>query len=511
MRECLHFSACSTENENVVMETGPTDLDVFEANVTTKTDKIYSNTLSIQPIRQISLPDTHIFTPTNSETPRSKTIHYDNMSAPAGLIPKSDTIPQQTHSSENDNDYWEFQDFRGTTQSKDLPSTASEESKGKVIDAEISKDINQKVNYTIETQVLQPVKLDLVMPTLNWPDPGEVKETFDDFTDFVSNSTPHDGKNESASQSATSTKLVSKNIDENLSTCDKLDDDFEMFQSAVPPIKSTTQPGISNMDRKLVHDNTTAGTLGITSNLSDFDGVFATTDKDKKSENISFPSTRSERVELSFKNVENSNMNELIFRSPTIPPATVPNANVLQPTIATPSGTKPSQQKMGQILQPLSLESYSQINWPNPGINLQDLSRFNPVESLQSLKSETSSQSKTASPVHSQKGFSNNQASDDDIWGEFVSSKPKQQTLPKKATTFADDDEWTDFVSSPINPHNGLNTISLNVHTNSGLQKSNTSKYQPKVNEIPLDIPTLNYITPKTTSQTYNERHFQNL
>ncbi|XP_063831331.1 uncharacterized protein LOC135080590 isoform X1 [Ostrinia nubilalis] len=506
--------ACSNENESVVVEPGPTDLDVFEASISSKPDKIYSNTLSIQPIRQINLPDTHIFTPTDSETPRSKTIHYDNRSAPAVLMPKTDNISPQAHNLEGDNDYWEFQDFRGASQCKDLPVTTNEKPIDKTNDPASSKDVTQKPNYTLETQVLQPVKVELIMPTLNWPNPGEVKETFDDFTDFMSNSSIKNDETEQMSENILSAELeVSKSTDVNkhndnltLGTSDKVDDDFEMFQSALPP-----QSGLSNMDKSLVHDKILVSHGA--NNLSDFDVVFASAEKDKKSENISLPYTRP--IENATKKVENvSSMNELIFSSQIIPPASVPISNVLQPTIASPSGTKPNQQKANQILQPLSLESYSQINWPNPGIDLQDLSRFNPVESLQSLKSETiNSQSKTASPVHSQKGFAN-QTSDDDIWGEFVSSKPKQPPLPKKVTTFADDDEWTDFVSSPsVNPHNGLNTISLNVHTNSSLQKSsNTSKYQPKANEIPLDIPSLNYITPKTTSQpSYNERHFQNL
>jgi hypothetical protein len=476
---------------------------VFEAP-STKTDKIYSSTLNIQPIRQINLPDTHIFTPTDSETPRSKTIHYDTTHSI--LMPQQvnvmktqpeGTSSQSSSNAENDSEYWEFQDFKGNT---DVTNQNEEHKPNEAI-----KDIQPKQNHTYETQVLQPIKLEPIMPTLNWPNPGEVKETFDDFSDFITKSAlisdnPISNlEQESGSNVEEESTVENKMFGEpSQKKSEQLDDDFDMFQSALPSTTNISQSETGNSAKSVVDQN-----------KSNLDTIFPKINH-IKSDNISLPNMRPiNDVKQITSNIPK--VDESKFKAPpNIKP--IINSNLLQPTLL-PSVTQQNQQNSGQILQPLSLESYSQINWPNPGIDLHDLSRFNPVESLQSLKNDASNLSKNSSPVHSQKNITNNQAPDED-WGEFVSSAPKPQQALKKQSTFVDDDEWTDFVSSPsVNPQNGLNTISLNVHTNSNIQKSsNSSKYPRKNNEIPLDIPTLNYITPKTSTQkAYNDRHFQNL
>lgn len=498
---------------------------MLEATVKPKPE-LFSSTINIQPLRQISLPDTHIFTPTDSETPRSKTIHYD--SSPSVLLPQnamesnkniSDTLNPQPSTStapDVDNEYWEFQDFKGASEtSASQPSEQSENA--------------STTKITHGTQLLQPIKLDPIMPKLNWPDPGEVKETFDDFSDFVSNS-PSTQDNEKHELSNPATLDNSKSSSEperpfatvrnetkmegsTSNAGDGFDDEFDTFQSALPTSKSTAEFNFTNFNSEAtLHVNTSPQKMP--QSLNDFDNVFP---KIPKSETISFSNPigpNNSLVQNPMPLPVNSITSENSVKSlPVMPTSSMSNTNLLQPTPASSSSTQ-SQQKSGQILQPLSLESYSQINWPNPGIDLQDLSRFNPVETLQSLKSDLSANnhSKGASPVH-QVNSTNSQASDDDIWGEFVSSKPKQQPPPKK-TTFADDDEWTDFVSSPsVKPQNGLNTISFNVHTNLSMQKTpNQGKYAKKNNQIQLDIPSLNYITPKSSShKTYNDKHFQNL
>ncbi|CAH0756432.1 unnamed protein product [Diatraea saccharalis] len=481
--------SCNVENESNAADSRPVDLDVFEAATSTNADKVYSSTLSIQPIRQINLPDTHIFTPTDSETPRSKTIHYDNNSSHNILLPQPilstvktqlNDLASKSSDLQNNDEYWEFQEFKSNSDiTSPVSNTKAEEG---------NKNPLPNANYIIETQVLQPIKMEPIMPTLNWPNPGEVKEIIDDFSDFVSKSVPINEKQECLSNNEIGNVKNENNLkDSSLKNSEHVEDDFDMFQSALPTTNQNT-----SMQK------------------TDFNPDFRTMEQ-LKSENISFSTTRpTENIIQKIGN--SSNLNEL--KSNTHPSGTqIPNSNILQPITVTPTTQQP-QQKAGQILQPLSLESYSQINWPNPGLDLQDLSRFNPVESLQSLKSDSSNHSKNSSPIHNQKMVPNSQT-DEDIWGDFVSIKPKtQQTLPKKAPVFADDDEWTDFVSSPsVNSQNGLNTISLNVDTNSSFQKSShPSKYPMKNNDIPLDIPTLNYITPKTTNQkSYNERHFQNL
>ncbi|KAI5643060.1 clathrin-binding box of aftiphilin, vesicle trafficking domain-containing protein [Phthorimaea operculella] len=472
--------ACNPDapSENPVIETGPTDLDVFEASTSSKPDKIFSSTLNIQPLRQISLPDTHIFTPTDSETPRSTTIHYDN--SPTVLLPqtvietKSETSFKSEHqtlppkaSADDTDEYWEFQDFKGskTAAPSNTPSSTSETSKP-----------NPNVVNPPQQTPTAPAPIVVNKPDLEIAGPSKV---------LAANERP--------------------------TTDTPGDDDFDTFQSALPSTSSVPF-NFSNVSKD---SNTTVGKPTISSPAppavtTDFDFAFPKVDNVKSNtisfENVNKPKESFVKTQLPIfpNNVEAMSL-------PVQVSSTVMNTGLLQPTPASMNATLPSQQKTGQILQPLSLESFSQINWPNPGIDLQDLSRFNPVETLHSLKSDLSvnSQSKVASPVHSQKnqkGASSNQSLDDD-WGDFVSSapKPQQPTVPKNLTTFADDDEWTDFVSSPsVKPQNGLNTISLNVHTNFQSKPIKLAKGK----KAPLEIPTLNYITPKSGNhKSYNDRH----
>ncbi|XP_026760573.2 uncharacterized protein LOC113519632 isoform X2 [Galleria mellonella] len=536
--------SCSNNSDKTVIEPTPTDLDVFEAAISTKADKVYSSTLSVQPIRQINLPDTHIFTPTDSETPRSKTIHYNCGPAPTVLIPKpvidnlqnkEDKINNSLDNVIGDTDeYWEFQDFKGTTDTNSSQPTVSLPQNQLQIKEDSICNTLPKSNIIYETQLLQPIKMEPIMPTLNWPDPGEVKETFDDFSNFISSSSTNNEKQDvrdtrTVNHNTSDITLIDKNvltvtkqIEQTLVVSDSYDDDFDTFQSALPSNSKTIfELNFNNLESKSSH-NVQSQNVSAPLRKTDFDVDFPVNDN-LKSDNISF-TNNAMLNDASSTNIDITSSQVLSTRTGTGVNPCVPleNTNMLQPTLtpytgqmqSTSSGLTQSQQKSGQILQPLSLESYSQINWPNPGIDLQDLSRFNPVESLQSLKSDsTSGHSKTASPVHNKKNIVNNQTVDDDIWGEFVSSKPKPQPTPPKKSSFVDDDEWTDFVSSPSVKPNGLNTISFNVHTNSSIQKSmNQNKYGMKNNEIPLDIPTLNYITPKTNNHnSYNDRHFQNL
>lgn len=524
------FPACNTENESAAVTPGPTDLDVFEATLPPK-DKIYSSTMGVQPLRQISLPDTHIFTPTDSEIPRSKTIHYDR--GPTVLLPQSVMVDNKIHTDnvntpstnpvENDiedNEYWEFQNFKSNSDTNSLPGSLSNSqqhiSQERKFETATTVNALPKPSIAYQTELLQPIKVEPAMPSLNWPDPGEVKGVFDDFSDFVSMpSHPAEKQDSSSSFPAPESHSETPSINrlDNLSVRaessvvptevktidDGFDDDFDTFKSALPP--KTDQ-------FKIALENTS-----LSSQITEFNNGSPKLDS-IKSDTISFPSILRPNEALTQNVNYFSNTTELTKKSP-LPSGTQMPTNLLQPTPA--SFTTPltqNQQKSAQILQPLSLESYSQINWPSPGIDLQDLSRFNPVETLQSLKSDlsVSGTNKVASPVHAKNTV--NQVQDDDVWGEFVSSKPKQQqSQPKKPSTFVDDDEWTDFISSTsVKPQNGLNTISLNVHTNSNIQKSVQNKFVKKSNQPPLDIPTLNYITPKTNPhKSYNDKHFQNL
>lgn len=526
-------SACNTESDSSNITPRPTDLDVFEAATSSKSDKIYSNTLGVQPMRQISLPDTHIFTPTDSEIPRSKTIHYDR--SPGVLLPQpalgdnnaqtdnsatlnANSVPEP--SSDSSNEYWEFQDFKGTINTTSLPASVNQSEVPQENKTEIATTL-PIANIAYQTNLLQPIKVEPSMPTLNWPDPGEVKVAYDDFSDFVSISSQSTEKQDSVEPAMPQIDADNINKSEHLNDLnektddvvteagkpksDIVDDDFDTFQSALPSNTAT---------------NDFKTTFGFTANqtpIDDFTDFNNGSPKNNmKSDNISFATTQRPSEALTPNVGYISNTTEFPNKSSlSLGPQIQPS--LLQPTPASFSATNTQNQRTtGQILQPLSLESYSQINWPSPGIDLQDLSRFNPVETLHSLKSDlsVSGLSKGASPVHAQKTTTVNQSSEDDVWGEFVSSKPKQQQSHSKITpVFAEDDEWTDFISSPsAKPQNGLNTISFNVHTNSNIQKTSQNKFSIKSKQTPVDIPTLNYITPKSnTHKSYNDKHFQNL
>ncbi|XP_046971283.1 uncharacterized protein LOC124538301 isoform X2 [Vanessa cardui] len=496
--------SCSSENDIAKNETmkRPTNLDVFE-NESSTSNKIYSSTINVQPLRHINLPDTHIFTPTDSETPRSKTIHYD--SEPSSLVtqPDIETInnqPEQNISksnsiTDNDNEYWEFQDFKGPIPHV-ATNTVDHTADSLAVNKSLSNVPTTKAEVTYQTQILQPIKLEPIIPTLNWPDPGEVKETFDDFSDFVSS---HSWNENETTTSKPDVQTIDTKLNIELdSKTNKMDDEFETFQSAPVSsieldVTSSTKNVISNSFSPSVKENFEKKSFKVESNI--------------------VPGSSNLLVENKGSMFNNNSGSQDVTAKPISHQL---NSDILLPITSSAIAPIRNQHNTVQILQPLSLESYSQINWPNPGIDLQDLSRFNPMNSLNSLKSDVSANnSKLASPAHSSANTVPNEVSDDDIWGEFVSNVPKtQQTSPKKNITFADDDEWTDFVSSPsLKPQNGLNTISLNVHTNSSMQKAvNQNKFASGSNQIQLDIPSLNYITPKSNSRgKYMEKHFQNL
>ena len=500
-----HFSyitACSGENKDSKIESPkrPTDLDMFASNTSASINKIYSSTIGVQPLRQINLPDTHIFTPTDSETPRSKTIHYDDgpVLVPNSVLEKNknELEPTVSQAEENDSKYWKFQDFKGTNAEVSIVHSSQE---AQQTTTTIS-DTASKPSVTYQTQILQPIKIEPIIPTLNWPDPGEVKETFDDFSDFVSSTSwNNDKKDIDIPDIINKEPEINEQKETNLKTISN-DDEFETFQSA--PVKKSVLDNDFSDNQTEISENSSRSIVGNVDTIgkTNFKGQ---SDMPMETSISSIPSNMTVLQNLNSVHTSSGNPVNCVVNS----------NNILQPTSSGAMGPARAQHSTGQILQPLSLESYSQINWPNPGIDLQDLSRFNPVNSLQSLKCDINlSNSKGASPAHNSVNVS--EVSDDDIWGDFVSSMPKPQPSPKKAAPFADDDEWTDFVSSPsIRPQNGLNTISLNVHTNLSMQKStNHNKISTRSNQMSIDIPTLNYITPKSNNRgMYTDRHFQNL
>lgn len=506
-------------------------------------EKKYPTSIDIQPIRQINLPETHIFTPTDSETPRSKTTHYNF--GPPVLLPQQVAGSQLTQTENNSSDFskeeketedddWEFQGFNNTTSENSITNISTSRTVPTVDKSDKSISLSSSTQTTAyQTQVLQPIKIEPIIPTLNWPDPGEVKHVFEDFTDFISNSSCNEKSSTMYQNVNTTPSITDTHVTENGIKLEKnepsarnemtndntsFDDDFDTFQSALPPPQKLDElKTVNSSSNDIINSSQqiTNNQIALTS-VTDFDHAFKNVNN-VKSDSISFTNNTKSNEPFATNFNFTSTIPELSVEN-SLSTGLQPQSNILlQPTpVNTNTSFTPNQSKSGQILQPLSLESYSQINWPSPGIDLQDLSRFNPVDTLHSLKNEisVSGQSKN-SPIHNNKNTTNNHVLNDDVWGEFVSSKPKQQPQQIiKNQIFNDDDEWTDFVSSSsIKPQNGLNTISLNVHTNSNMQKNvNKGNFTMKNNQLSVDIPTLNYITPKSNShKTYNDRHFQNL
>lgn len=480
---CNPNDGAETVNPRLAMPSGVSE-------TTSSSDKVYPSSLNIPPLCQINLPDTHIFTPTDSETPRSKTIHYDNGSPV--LIPHSS---KDIVVNNDDNEYSDFQDFKAKPNTS-TPSASS------------------NVPYKSHS-VLQPIKMEPLMPTLNWPDPGEVKETFNDFTDFVSNSTWFEDKKDVVNtQTTVKSEYNPEEINETIPsilqqeqpdpTSDKDNnfDDFDNFQSAFTSQQTNLPPSISKVNEKGVSENTfNSISTELPASVSKFD--FQLTNNILPKPNHNPPPN----VDNTFAINKNwGNEAPTVFDNVNKSTVSIMGSQLLQPTPAVATQTKPN---TNQILQPLSLESISQINWPNPGIDLQDLSRFNPVEKVHSIQADNnvSGTSKGASPIHS-----NTVQQDDEGWGDFVSSKPKQNNTSPNTQVFVEDDEWSDFMSSPgVRTQNGLNTISFNVHTNTNIQnKTNQSKIKQEGKRI--DMPSLNYVTPKGANyRARPNQHFQNL
>lgn len=514
--------SCNKKNEAAITEKKLKVSNTFENSLPTNCDNTYSKKITVQPLRQISLPDTHIFTPTDSQIPRSKTIHYDT--GPTVILPEIEPNNSNFHTENSmeepeektefsnleSSEYWEFQNY------KCPPKLSTELEVTSIQTMASTSDESQKRNKNYQCELLEPIKIIPDMPKLNWPEPGEVKEAFDDFSDFLSspswNKQPKDMQFKPI-ESRTIENHTDIKIEETKPSFDSsFDDEFDTFQCALPS---------QNANEVICKDNVVTNPklqelhsipLTMMQNLS-FDEAFSklnlNTSDTVSPSNLQRPSETSAKTLPSMSSFkQSSSKNPMPFSKQ------LQSTTILQPTPA--SSTFHNNQNTAQILQPLSLESYSQLNWPSPGIDLQDLSRFNPVETLHSLKSDlsASTSNKTSSPVHNPKNNGTNSAADDEVWGEFISSKPKSQlTIQNKTCNFGDDDEWTDFVCNPnVKPQNGLNTISLNVHTNLNMLKNSYQNKVVKNSPPPLDIPTLNYITPKTNNhKTYTEKHFQNL
>ncbi|XP_055923042.1 uncharacterized protein LOC129953703 [Eupeodes corollae] len=123
--------------------------------------------------------------------------------------------------------------------------------------------------------------------------------------------------------------------------------------------------------------------------------------------------------------------------------------------------------------QAIQMESKPKIEWPEPGINPEELAR---IEELFPQPKGSSNKPSPSHSVRSQQQTGNNRntpqlGADDDDWSDFVSvpAAPsnhiqsisqqfqKRQVSPAKtAADLNNDDEWSDFVSSAPPPQNNM-------------------------------------------------------
>lgn len=147
--------------------------------------------------------------------------------------------PEEEHS---EDEYSDFQDFQATTSiSKPEAGTSTQQIQEPVVPP--VKPAAENNQYAIN--LLQPIKLEPTTPTLNWPDPGEVKTTFDDFSDFVSSAPWPSEQSDSMKSITTEVTPSTENANFTAAFSDIPD---EVTASEPLPSASTAQPSLSTND-----------------------------------------------------------------------------------------------------------------------------------------------------------------------------------------------------------------------------------------------------------------------
>ncbi|XP_077300368.1 aftiphilin [Arctopsyche grandis] len=550
--------------------------------------------------RKINLPDTHIFTPTDSETPWSHTIHYNDenfnsfQDPPSNDFKTSDVDKIVVTHNESFDEFDDFQshktgdivstgdnvyaDIKEDAFKVDSLSTIAAVDKGNAIlnvpvkdepddfgDFQSAEAIaaSTRTHFT-NTNLLEPVKLSPMAPIVNWPAPGEVKSSdFNDFSDLNDISLPvsttnvntlDNGFMDALSDLSSlpnlplgSTQFILKEskIVSDANVADSVEpvqmqpnekhtrinqSDFSVDFTEFSTNSITTKESISNVSNINILPTNNG------SNVDDFDDF-------QSVKFVPFPNNvPNKEIALQpsltiFENGPSKAKNDMrpvvnySLNSYEKPP--------LEPTYARRQTEEYSSKSSSQqILQPLSLENYSQINWPNPGIDFQDLARFNPVDSIKSY-SEVKENTKASN------SSSVDPSNDDEGWSDFVSTKPvasqhssTKPTMPNMLScngfgianssnpSMDDSVDWSDFVSStvPSKNTNELKTISQNIHSQSTV---NNPSYSYKNSNLPTAksktaiqssmppnvniLPNLTYVSSKTNTNRNYSNHFQNL
>lgn len=560
--------------------------------------------------RKINLPDTHIFTPTDSETPWSHTIHYNDenysdfhsAASNDSKVINSEITPdprsESINVSESVDDFDDFQchkienntGFDNVNISKintldivNAEKTSIHNFTNDSLPASISKKEESDdfgdfqtadgtfasvPKLTNNSNLLEPVKITPSAPVVNWPEPGEVKSLdLDDFNDFSSvpfsqtpsniNVNPIENVVSPPTDMAYLPSLVTgpklfilkeSKIESNANSVDNIQKE---------PIQAYVNDKIfSNSQNQSVSNSQYDGFSDFVSNSSskkDSNAIQINEDKNMPKTSTydrgdEFDDFQCANFVPSMTNFEQKDTPQVLAPENHIPfPSKAdlkPTSNYasyydkpLEPITNRRQSIEPlSKNSSQQILQPLSLENFSQINWPNPGMDIQDLTRFNPVNSIKSY-SEPKDNTKNSNST------SNEQSNDDD-WSEFVSIKPTMTNTSVKPimpnmlscngfgitnvtnSNIDDSEDWSEFVSSTTTQKNNseLKTISQNIHSQSTIntpsyahKNSNVNMTRTKStlqNNVPSNVnilPNLTYVSPKANINKNYNNHFQNL
>lgn len=197
------------------------------------------------------------------------------------------------------------------------------------------------------------------------------------------------------------------------------------------------------------------------------------------------------------------------------PLATVSNeqnrSNTSSPILLSPSILLPQQT---QPLQTTETGRMAQINWPEPGIDPEELARFEAAFPKPKVAPQSSS-SKNTTPKHAPASASAS-AADEDEWTDFVYSKPatekpsptNSKTQSNPAHTNNQQEEWTDFIySTPASQNLSSSQNNFNYQNNSfGASRLSGPKFN-SWNQSPLPPPQFSswnsnnyYYTPPTNN-----------
>lgn len=364
-----------------------------------------------------SLKETHIYTPSktpysippqirNSSNESVECPDFDYKEAAAGIIIDENVVKKEYRDVE-----YNPEKFAANT-SVSLASSSDDFSDFQSVPIAVAP-VTQSSSFGI----LQPTKSSDAGIVINWPDPG------------------------------------------NVSQLNELDT-FENF-TAIP--NSTAQSAIANRSLSKEHSGTSTShfdkpVIGV----SPTENMFASLE-------LSAPARSGEDEFTDFQSVEHIPSKQAIaVENQILQPAAIP-WSIAPPNVHSPSTINPplnfvetDTSKQPSLLLPQTLSPKydisekipSNINWPDPGINSDEMARLEAIFPAPRTTAVTKpAKSVTASKVRS---------ADDDEWSDFI-SVPSSSLAIQPITSIInqniikqqnDDDDWSDFVSStPAGPN----------------------------------------------------------